>query len=84
MAKDKAPFGKSLLFWSLDGSQSHGNTMSMAAYWLTSLSQMVGYYGADLNRHLCIKSYIHLKWLKVRPLLNTGKSLPILVPRFQQ
>ncbi len=32
MAKDKAPFGKSLPFWSLNGRNSHGNTMSKAAF----------------------------------------------------
>jgi hypothetical protein len=41
MAKDRAPFGKSLLFWSLDGSQSHGNTMSMAAYRFLRLREIM-------------------------------------------
>jgi hypothetical protein len=54
MAKDKAPFGKSLPFWSLDGSHSHGNPLSMAAYWPTSLAQLAVNNGAVLNRHLCI------------------------------
>ncbi len=54
MAKEKAPFGKSLLFWSLDGRNSHGNTMSMSAYWVTSLSQAAG-NNEIVNRHLCIE-----------------------------
>jgi hypothetical protein len=82
MAKDKAPFGKSLPFWSLDGSQSHGNTMSMAAYWLTSLSQVVGYYGADLNRHLCIKKLYILKMAKGKTPFEYWEITAFLVPRW--